>query len=714
MKSKKKWFLSLFLVGILAAILIGGIYYLSKVRQSLWKLSVADILEVTTQGRHALDTYIEKDAEVLHGLAEGLSVEKSNNYERIQEKMDLFGIMESSVTCINLDTGIVYSNFEEKREVLDSEHLMQFKKLKGQGVLEPFLDMHTGVWTLTSYESFFFADGTHGIVQKSKNRREIAKKFSLSFFNDTGFSYVVNQTGDILIRSQHRNSNRTFQNLFDIIDLQGNDTQVVQSFQNALKQRNSGVARFEYQNEEYVFCYVPMNSVSDWYVVSIIPNHVIMEQAETIIHNSQLFLVLIILSICILGAFVFQYRNSTHRIVMAEEQARKVAESANLAKSRFLSNMSHDIRTPMNAIVGMTKLAEDHLEDPEKVKGYLKNIEQSGQLLVGLINDILDLSKIESGKMTLHNDVTSLEVLLNNLEKLIQPVVKQKKQHFEMHLYQIEHKILCFDALRLNQLLINLLSNAVKFTPDLGTIRMDVTEEAPERENYAHLTFRVEDNGAGMSTEFTDHIFESFTREQDSRVSKIEGSGLGMAIAKMIVDMMEGTIRVESQSGEGSVFTVELDLALPSQEKEVIMSEEKDSFFKKDETVDLVGKYILLAEDNEMNQLIVQELLQDRGALVEVVSDGKSCVDYFVQSNPGEIDLILMDVHMPIMDGYEATRIIRSLEREDASTVPIFAMTADAFTEDREEAKRAGMNTHLSKPLDVQHMFHEMKRFMNV
>lgn len=713
LKSKKNCILSVFLIGVVAAILIGGIVYLAEVRQSLWNLSVTDILEVTAQGGHALDTYIEKDAEALHGLAKGLSAEDSNNYDIIQKKMELFGTMESSVACINLDSGIIYTESQEERRALKPEQIAQFQNLSGHGVLEPFLDMQTGVWTLSSYECFSFADGARGVIQKSKSLAEIAQQFSLSFFNDTGFSYVVNQEGDILIRSQHRNSNRTFQNLFDIIDLQGNNNQAVQSFSTALKQQNFGVARFEYQKEEYVFCYVPMNSAPGWYVVSIIPNRVIMEQAEKIIHNSQLFYILIIFSICILGAFVFLYRNSTRRIVLAEEQARKAAESANLAKSRFLSNMSHDIRTPMNAIVGMARLADDHLEDPEKVKGYLKNIEQSGQLLVSLINDILDLSKIESGKMLLNNDAASLEDLLNNLEKLIRPASAQKKQHFEIRLHQIEHKVLCFDALRLNQLLINLLSNAVKFTPECGRITMDVTEEVSKRENFAHLTFRVEDTGIGMSPDFAAHIFESFTREQDSRINKIEGSGLGMAIAKMIVDLMEGTICVESTSGEGTVFTVNLDFALPSKEQEKKMSEEAESSSEEDEIVDLAGKHVLLAEDNQLNQLIVKELLQDRGMLIDIVGDGQSCVDYFAQSAPGEIDLILMDVHMPIMNGYEATRTIRRMEREDAATIPIFAMTADAFTEDREEAKRAGMNAHLSKPVNIQHMLHEMKKYLN-
>ncbi len=242
--------------------------------------------------------------------------------------------------------------------------------------------------------------------------------------------------------------------------------------------------------------------------------------------NSQAFLILVFVCALVLGAFFLVYRNSTRQVLLAEEAARKAAESANLAKSRFLSNMSHDIRTPMNAILGMTRLASEHIGEPDKVRDYLKNINLSGQLLVGLINDILDMSKIESGKMSLNNDTASLEALLSNLVKIIQPTIAAKNQSFNIRLHGIEHESLSFDSLRLNQILLNLLSNAVKFTPEGGQISVDVSESPSCREHCAHFTFRVADTGIGMKPEFIEHIFDSFTREQNNRTNQIEGSGL--------------------------------------------------------------------------------------------------------------------------------------------------------------------------------------------
>lgn len=738
MLRKRIWPVFLLAILFMAAILLGGGYYLGSVQESLWKKSVTDILEVTAQGSHALDTYIEKDAEMIHWLATELAAEESVDSGAIQEKMRLTDALNSSFICINLDTGMLYTSMLTKGRKLEPEYLQSFQSFEGQNIREPYLDGYTGVWTYGCYETFFFQDGTRGLVQKSQPLTEVSERFSLSFYNNTGFSYVVNQAGEILIRSQHRNSNRTFQNLFDIIDLQGNDEQAVRSFQQSLAQGKRGVAQFKYQQDNYVFCYVPINNAPGWYVVSIIPNQVIMEQTDNIVQNSQVFLALIIFCLAVMVSFFILYRKTTRRILLAEEEARQAAESANLAKSRFLSNMSHDIRTPMNAIIGMTQLAELHAEEPEKVRGYLKNISRSGKLLVSLINDILDLSKIESGKMALNNDTVSLKALLTDLAGIIQPSVSGKCQHFSIRLHEVRHDLLRLDPLRMSQILINLLSNAVKFTEDGGTITLDVTERPSPLEHHTHLTFCVTDTGIGMKPEFLNHIFDSFVREQDSRISTIEGSGLGMAITKMIVDMMDGTISVESTQGKGSVFTVELDLLLPeTPPTEDTSPPSSRVLFTNDisgsgedaadadghdgslaaacghEETSLTGVRILLAEDNQFNREIIRELLSNEGAQIKAVTNGQECVDCFKQSLPGDYDVILMDVHMPIMDGHEATRQIRRLDRPDAAVIPVFAMTADAFTEDIEAAKQAGMNCHLSKPLDLQVIMREIKKHLN-
>lgn len=838
MKQSQKWNVLLLLILSIIMILIGGIFYIVNVQKSLWNKSVTDILEVTAQGRHALDTFIEKDMEMMHWLTAELAAVNSSDSVAIQKKMEFSDVSDAAFICVDLDEGIIYTELLDEGWALEDEQLELFRSLEGKGVRNPYLAGRTGVWTIGYYECFRFADGAKGLVQKTQPLDEIAERFSLSFYEDTGFSYVVNREGKILIRSHHRNSNRTFQNLFDIIDLQGNDTEEISSFRTALQEGKKGAARFSYQGEEYVFCYVPMENVKDWYVVSIIPNRVILEQTNSIIYNSRLFLALIIISILILTAFFILYRNSTRRILLAEEEARRAAESANLAKSRFLSNMSHDIRTPMNAVIGMTKLAYDHAEEPDKVRRYLKDIAWSGQLLRGLIDDILDLSKIESGRMTLNNRNASLEDSVSNLVNIIVPLAQKKKQTFEIRLHQVNQEMLCFDTVRLNQIMINILTNAVKFTPEGGVITVDLTESPSPKENCIHFTFRVADTGLGMQPEFLEHIFDTFAREQDNRINQIEGSGLGMAITKMIVDMMGGTIQVESEPDKGSAFTVELDLALPLETpvkqvplppvrvlvadenhavcslaegtlrelgvdadveengqnivKKVLAAHEagrgydllllgweidglnqmqtvrtirqqigegelavvvfsydgrgievqareagvngfiqkplfKSTFYRciqryvlheesgSKQSVDgseLMNRRILVAEDNPINQEIVQELLQGMGARVEVADNGLACAERFAQSEPGTFDLILMDIQMPIMNGYEATRKIRSMDRSDAASIPIFAMTADAFTEDIEAAKQAGMNAHMSKPLDISFMMCEMRKYL--
>jgi two-component system sensor histidine kinase/response regulator len=820
------------------AMLVGGLIYMANVQQALWANSVTDILEVTNQGRHALDTYVEKDMEMLHWLATEMGKERSGDHAALQEKMELVDSAKGSYICVDLSSGTLYTDLLQEGSELEEAYRGYFEALEGDGVREPFLDERTGVWTLGYCEHFLFADGAEGFVQKSQPLEEVAERFSLSFYDNSGFSYVVNEAGDILIRSQHRNSNRTFQNLFDIIDIQGNDVQAVRSFQDALRGGKQGVAQFRYQEEDYVFCYVPMENVAGWYVVSIVPNSVLMERADSIMQQSQVLFALIVVSVLILGAFFILYWRYTQRVFLAEEEARKAAESANQAKSRFLSNMSHDIRTPMNAIIGMTKLAADHADDAAKVREYLKNISKSGNLLVGLVNDILDLSKIESGKMTLNDDSVSLPELMSDLVSTVQPLVQKKDQQFEIRLHQVKHELYFFDALRLNQVLINLLSNATKFTPIGGMIHVDVTELPSDKEHFARLEFRVADSGIGMKPEFMEHLFDSFTREQDSRVNQIEGTGLGMAITKMIVDIMNGSISVESEPGRGTTFTVNLDLRLDQKDQEenlplpklrILVADDDpdtcqsieqflhemgiesdvtqssqaavelaieahgrnedydlilldwkmpgisgveaaviirqstgrnipvvvfsgydwaaiesaalaagvDGFLQKPifkstlsrcirqyilhDTVpvaeaggsaDLSGRRFLLAEDNALNQEIAKELLTEMGAQVEVVENGEACVELFAQSAMGYFDLILMDVHMPIMDGYEATRRIRGMDREDAAAIPIFAMTADAFAEDIQMSRQAGMNSHLSKPINFSMMLREIQRFL--
>ena len=393
----------------------------------------------------------------------------------------------------------------------------------------------------------------------------------------------------------------------------------------------------------------------------------------------------------------------------AAEQARKEAEQANAAKQEFLSSMSHDIRTPMNAIIGMTSLALDNTDDPKRVRDYLGKIALSSKHLLGLINDVLDISKIESGKMTLNVEPVSLREAMDSIVNIMQPQVTAKNQQFKVVAREILSENVCCDGVRLNQVLINLLGNAVKFTPEKGAVQLTVYQEAlPEDASRVRTHFLVSDTGIGMSKEYQKVIFESFSREDNTRVRKTEGSGLGMAITKCIVDAMGGTISVRSEQGRGSEFHVVLDLekaAAPA------ASEAADGAAERVNDVVLKGRRILLAEDNELNWEVARELLSILELELDWAENGEICVEKFRNSPAGHYDAIIMDVRMPVMDGYEATAAIRGLEREDAD-IPIIAMTADAFSEDIQRCLERGMNDHLAKPIDIQAVTFKLKKYL--
>ena len=393
----------------------------------------------------------------------------------------------------------------------------------------------------------------------------------------------------------------------------------------------------------------------------------------------------------------------------AAEQARKEAEQANAAKQEFLSSMSHDIRTPMNAIIGMTSLALDNTDDPKRVRDYLGKIALSSKHLLGLINDVLDISKIESGKMTLNVEPVSLREAMDSIVNIMQPQVTAKNQQFKAAAREILSENVCCDGVRLNQVLINLLGNAVKFTPEKGAVQLTVYQEAlPEDASRVRTHFLVSDTGIGMSKEYQKVIFESFSREDNTRVRKTEGSGLGMAITKCIVDAVGGTISVRSEQGRGSEFHVVLDLekaAAPA------ASEAADSAAERVNDVVLKGRRILLAEDNELNWEVARELLSILELELDWAENGEICVEKFRNSPAGHYDAIIMDVRMPVMDGYEATAAIRRLEREDAD-IPIIAMTADAFSEDIQRCLERGMNDHLAKPIDIQAVTFKLKKYL--
>ena len=399
-----------------------------------------------------------------------------------------------------------------------------------------------------------------------------------------------------------------------------------------------------------------------------------------------------------------EYRKSLEQKNIALQLAVQRETKANLAKREFLFNMSHDIRTPMNAIIGFTALAQTHIDDRGQVEDYLKKISVSSQHLLSLINDVLDMSRIESGKVTLEAKPVHLPELVHELRDIVQAVVSEKDLSLTLDTVGVENEDVIADPLRLEQILINVLANAVKFTPDGGQISLWIVQKDTAPAGYADFEFHIKDNGIGMSEEFQKHIFEQFARERTSTVSKIQGTGLGMAITKSLVDMMGGRITVKSEQGKGSEFTISLRFPIGEAKTEQTPPAAKASAS--------AGKKLLVVEDNELNLEIASTLLKEAGFEVDTAENGKIAVEKVEAASADRYDLILMDIQMPEMDGYEATRRIRALPDTKKAALPIVAMTANAFEDDRKNALRAGMNGHIAKPLDIQKLFQVLSELL--
>lgn len=393
--------------------------------------------------------------------------------------------------------------------------------------------------------------------------------------------------------------------------------------------------------------------------------------------------------------------NEINRKNQELENVAQKAESAAHAKSEFLSRMSHDIRTPMNAIIGLTHLAQEE-EDLQVVREYLHNIDTSSDFLLGLINDILDMSKIENGELTLKEDVYTREEFMNSINTVIKPLMDKREIQF---VFRMEENVECIrvDRLRYNQIFFNLLSNAAKFTPKGGTVEF-TTEGLPVRDGKVGIRFHIKDNGIGMSPEFLPHLYDPFSQERVKGGEDVKGTGLGLPIVKSLVDIMGGTISVQSELGKGTEFIVELYVPVAEAETEKPVSEIG--------TENLKDARILLVEDNDINIYVAQLILEKAGCLVEIAKDGKEAVEHFKESGINYYHAILMDVRMPIMNGIDATKAIRALNREDAATIPIIAMTADAFDEERKKTLEAGMNYHLSKPINPRLLYKILSEFL--
>ena len=414
---------------------------------------------------------------------------------------------------------------------------------------------------------------------------------------------------------------------------------------------------------------------------------------------------------CIVISYVFSLLIATvfylisskkHRERQYEAELEKAAEqakNANEAKTRFLFNMSHDIRTPMNAIVGFSGLLEKNLQNERKAKEYLEKIQSSSNLLLRIINQVLEMARIESGTAVLQLKAEDMDALFHRVNTVFEEDVRKKNLQYHAVLDVRHHYVVC-DQTKLQEIMLNIISNAIKYTPEGHSIYVEVHEAVSENPSKIRYIFSCEDTGIGMSEEYLPHIYEEFSREHSTTENKVPGTGLGLPIIKSMIELMGGSIQVESRQGIGTKFTIDLsfDIAL------------KEEVYGSEDTIEssaihtIKGKRIFLVEDNELNAEIAKTVLEDVGALITRAENGQQALELFKEKPAGTFDVILMDLMMPVMDGYTATRKIRELERSDAKTVPIIAMTANAFQEDAEKCIAVGMNAHLAKPLDIEKM----------
>lgn len=655
------------------------------------------------------------------------------------------------------------------------------------------------------------------------------------------YYHIIRPDGSYVIQ----NPNTELWQFFDLLQKQEKSTvnnrvfeSIVQEFAAALKENREYTATLEINDEEQQIYVVPL-PYSEWYLVAVMPYGILDETINTLSVQRIVITMLACASVLILLSLIFRRYFVITRLQLQElEKARQEAIEASKAKSEFLANMSHDIRTPMNAIVGMTAIATAHIDDKEQVQICLRKITLSSKHLLGLINDVLDMSKIESGKLTLTIEQISLKEIVEGIVSIMQPQVKAKKQNFDIHVENILEENVWCDGVRLNQVLLNLLSNATKYTPEGGSIRLSLFEEKSLKgEDYVQIHIVVKDNGIGMSPEFLERIYDSYSRADGTRIHKTEGAGLGMSITKYIVDAMEGTIDVQSEIDKGTEFhitidvekadTKEVDMVLPAWNMLVVDDDEllcktatkalksigikaewtlsgekaielviehhkrRDDYqiilldwklpgmngiqvakeirrnlgdeipillisaydwgefeaeareagingfiskplFKStlfyslrqymgieemreevaEKDIDLSGRQILLAEDNELNWEVAKELLSDLGLELDWAEDGQICLEKFRKSSEGYYDAILMDIRMPRMTGYEATKEIRKLERPDALSIPIIAMSADAFSDDIQHSLECGMDAHIAKPVDPVELARLLKKYL--
>ncbi len=823
-----------------------GVIMTGKSQDTISDIGMIYMSEMSRQLQEKFDAIIKLKLSEAEGVVKRTPPESAEYGSGMIEELALSGtIREFDYLALYTDTGEREVIYGGTVEISNEQEFRKVLKQKGGRVTSGFDESGRKLLLLFVDAKYPLRDGDSssalvaGIPMEYLNNALV-----LEGEDSLVYSHIIRSDGSFVIRSGDGFREDYFTRMREVFEPFGGKTpeQYTAELEEAIAAgRDYSTMIMANGMRQHLYC----SQLPDcqWKLLAIMPYGVLDDAIDNLGKQRQI----LILGVCsvILGAvivvFMLYYRLSQNQM-KALNEAEQAAVQANKAKSEFLSNMSHDIRTPMNGIVGMTAIAMVNINDSAKVKDCLTKITLSSKHLLGLINDVLDMSKIESGKLSLNKHQVSLRETMDSIVNIVQPQIRAKNQHFDIFIQNVDDEEVYCDSVRLNQVLINLLSNAIKFTPEGGTVNVFLSQEpSPAGKDWIRCNFWVKDNGIGMTPEFQKTIFDTFTRERNIQVDKTEGSGLGMAITKYIVDAMNGTIELDSSPGRGSQFHIvvdfekaavrQTDMILPnwnmlvvdnnedlcqsavfelkkigieaewaldgktaikmaqkrhdenrgyqiilldwkmpemdglettreirrrvgdeipifiisaydwsdiegeakeagiqgfiskplfksnlylSLSKYMVEQPENEETGKEKERngVDLTGKRILLAEDNDLNWEIAEELLSETGLELERVENGRICVETFEKSKEGYYDAILMDIRMPVMTGYEAAKAIRGLDRQDAG-LPIIAMTADAFSDDIQRCLDCGMNEHVPKPIDVDLVLEILKKYLD-
>ncbi len=676
---------------LMIAVVISVVYiYISQLQQVVNNNTISGMQELSAHDINNIRTHLDNGWSELENIVERLKISDVKDYDELMHQLYAEASTATFDNLFILDSkGNLYTDYNKIS--FKSEHDMDrfIPGEKGRLVLRYNYDDLTvegegeAVFYSVGVKDFSVNDTDYICLIGARDLEYSKEKLRFESFGGQGYSSIIDSEGNYFVNIDESYDSKKKGNFFDNVragSIVGNEP-----LEDILKKTS--------YNEGLIFRYITSNNEDRvvniqrvdgtyWYFIMEVPSSVFYKGSNTFIIMSMIMLIIVLMIIC--AAFMF-FTISNRRVIAANADAK--------AKSEFLSNMSHEIRTPLNAIIGFNHLMKLHTDDKEKMNDYLEKSGNTAQYLLSLINDILDMSKLQAGKIDLINEPLDIEALVNDICIMQRDNINSRGIKLKVN---INTKAPCIigDEIRLKQVLMNIVGNAAKFTLEGGSISIALKQRVLGAD-YVETQIEVKDTGVGMSPEFLDHIFESFAQERNKNSRSVKGTGLGMPISKLLIEAMGGEIKVESRLDEGSTFTVVLR-SLIGHEGNIKALNSQNDRGAKNKVLN-----VLVAEDNELNAEILVEILKDTGFNVALAKNGQEALDIFKASDIGEFDLILMDMQMAVMDGCEASREIRALERPDAKSITIYACTANTFKEDRDKAIESGMNDFLTKPIDI-------------